>query len=73
MCKYKKHLILLAIYFIHILSKKNLEMFNKVLKFVGEINKRRKIDLDLVNFMKKNYELSFIEAKTQFDKENKRY
>lgn len=73
MCKYKKHLILLAIYFVLKLQKNNEQAFLKLQKFAKEVYSRNKIDERLDLFLKENPNLDFINGKKTYDKLNKKY
>ena len=73
MCKYKKHLILLAMYFVITLQNKNNFEFMKLLDFTKEVGSRSKLDKELDNFLKEHPEYNFIEGKKVFDNLNKKY
>lgn len=73
MCKYKKHLILLAIYFVYKLSIFNPNSLKKLIDFSIEVNSRRMLDNQLMEFLKNNPQYNFIEGKEVFDSFNKRY
>jgi len=73
MCKYKKHLILLAMYFVILLKKENYCEFNNLFEFVKEVNSRNRIDKELDSFLKKHPEYNFIEGKKVYDDITKKY
>ena len=73
MCEYKKHLILLAIYFVMEVGEHNLLSFDELHKFCIEIDNRRKLDKDLDKFLKEHKEYNFIEGKKKYDEQEKKY
>ena len=73
MCKYKKNLILLAMYFVYKLSLFNPNSLKKLMDFAIEVNSRRMLDKQLMDFLENNPQYNFIEGKEIFDKLNKRY
>ena len=73
MCKYKKHLILLAMYFVITIQNKNNFEFMKLLDFTKEVGSRNKLDKELDKFLKEHTEYNFIEGKKVFDTLNKKY
>ena len=76
MCKYKKHLSLLAIYFSYNLALKSPLNFKKLYMFCEEVINRGKSDEKLLKFITKNkrkHNCTFIEFKKIYDKKNKRY
>ena len=73
MCKYKKHLILLSMYFVITLQNKNNLEFMKLLDFTKEVGSRNKLDKELAKFLKEHPEYNFIEGKKVFDNLNKKY
>ena len=73
MCKYKKHLILLAMYFVITLQSKNNFEFMKLLDFTKEVGSRNKLDKELDKFLKEHPEYNFIEGKKVFDSLTRKY
>lgn len=73
MCKYKKHLILLAMYFTLRLKENNEQEFFKLQDFAKEISLRNRIDIKLDLFLKENPNLKFTEGKKIYDEMNRKY
>lgn len=73
MCKYKKHLILLAIYLKNEIYLNDDVIFQKVYDFCAEIQNRHSEDKKLKEFLDTNKDLSFVEAKKVYDNLNKKY
>lgn len=73
MCRYKSHLILLAMHFALTLFKTNKQAFSQLQLFCREVDNRKKADEKLTKFLESHSELSFIEGKRIFDSSQKRY
>lgn len=73
MCKYKKHLILLSIYFALTLIERNYPMFIHISNFARSTLVRYKKDEELDNFLKEHPEYSFTKGKEIFDNLYKKY
>ena len=73
MCMYKKHLVLLAIYFSLTLLEKSVYEFNQLRNFCIEVNLRNKLDKELDKFLSEHSEYDFNSGKKMFDQINKRY
>ena len=73
MCEYKKHLILLSMYFLNELANKNKGEYKKIYDFCTEIENRKKIDLELNEYLNNHPNLSFVEGKKIYDQIKKRY
>ena len=73
MCEYKKHLILLSMYFVYKLSFLNPNSLKKLIEFSQEVDSRRRLDRKLIEFLKDNPQYNFIEGKKKFDSLIKRY
>ncbi|MBE6143884.1 MAG: radical SAM protein [Erysipelotrichaceae bacterium] len=73
MCKYKKHLILLAMYFTYKLLINNKKSFDELVEFLKEVEARKKIDKNLIKFLNENPHYSFVEGKKKYDIINKKY
>lgn len=68
MCKYKKHLVLLAIYFVDNLMNKNYKEYNKLLSFCREVSNRNIMDDKFKKFLNNNPQYSFIEGRDIYNK-----
>ncbi len=73
MCKYKKHLVLLAMYFALKLKEKNVQEFLKLQEFTKEVTLRNKLDTKLDLFLKENPNLNFNDGKKIYDEMHKKY
>ena len=73
MCKYKKHLILLSIYFTFQLIEKNYPMFINIANFARSTLQRYTKDMDLDKYLKEHPEYSFTEGKKVFDQLYSKY
>ena len=73
MCKYKKHLILLAMYFALTLIEKNYPMFVHLASFTRSTFVRYRKDEELDKFLKENPKYNFTEGKKVFDSLYKKY
>lgn len=73
MCKYKSHLILLAMYFANEVYKNNFLSFKELYSFCIEIDDRRRLDKKLELFLKNNPIYSFIEGKKIYDEKERKY
>jgi len=73
MCEYKKHLILLAMYFQQMLLFKDLDLFLKIRTFCEEKVLRYGENKELSNFLNMHPSLNFTEGKKEFDSINKKY
>ena len=73
MCKYKKHLILLGMYFVLELVDKNYPMFVHIRQFAQSTLVRYQKDKELDKFLKEHPEYNFVEGKEIFDREYKKY
>lgn len=72
MCSFKKHLINLSSLLFLTCFEDNQQLFDKLVFFSIQKNKRNQKNTDLLNFIDKN-KLSFTEGKRIFDKINKMY
>lgn len=72
-CQFKKHLIKLSAYLKIYCLRHNLNMFKQLNEFCYEKKARNRIDSALKTFCDNHKNLTFTEAKKEFDKENKRY
>lgn len=72
-CELKKHLIMLSAYLKIYCLNHNLEMFKALNEFCLEKKNRYKMDRELDLFCKTHNNLTFTQAKKEFDKLNKRY
>ena len=66
MCKYKQHLILLAIYFYETIKERSIKSHIKVLDFCKNVYKRFELDRDLDDFLREN-KYAFTEGKKIYD------
>ena len=73
MCKYKKHLILLSMYFAIDLVEKNYPMFVHLSNFCKSTLVRYQKDKDLDKFLNEHPEYSFTEGKKVFDQLYSKY
>jgi radical SAM protein with 4Fe4S-binding SPASM domain len=72
-CEFKQHLIKLAAYLKVYCLKNNLKMFEQLNDFCLEKKARNRIDPELKDFCDAHPNMTFTEAKKEFDKQNKRY
>ena len=72
-CEFKKHLIKLSAYLKIYCLNHNLEMYETLNDFVLEKKARYRIDKKLDSFCASHSNLTFMEAKKEFDKLSKRY
>lgn len=68
MCKYKSHLVLLAIYFVNEVAENNSLSFEEIYNFCIDVDNRRRLDNHLQEFLAKHPEYSFVEGKKIYDK-----
>ena len=73
MCKYKKHLILLAMYLVLELVEKDYPMFIHIRNFASSTFIRYKKDEELYKFLKEHPEYNFTKGKEVFDNLYKKY
>ncbi len=73
MCKYKKHLILLSMYFAINLVENNYPMFVHLSNFSRSTFVRYQKDRELEEFLQEHPEYSFVEGKEIFDNLYKKY
>ena len=73
MCKYKTHLILLAMYFVNEVICLNKISFKEIYDFCIEIDNRRKLDYKLNLFLQQHPHYNFIEGKKKYDQKEKKY
>ena len=73
MCKYKKHLILLSLYFALTLIERNYPMYIHISNFAKSTLVRYKKDEELEKFLKEHPEYNFVDGKEVFDKLFKKY
>ena len=73
MCKFKKHLILLANYIQFVCQRDNPSMDIKLHDFVYKKQARLVKDEELEQFLKSNSDYSFTKGKEEFDRRKKRY
>ena len=73
MCKYKKHLILLSMYFAISLIERNYPMFMNIVNFSKSTSIRYHEDPELKKFLDEHPEYSFTEGKEIFDNLYKKY
>lgn len=66
MCQYKKHIILLAIYFYEIIKEKNIDIHESLYKFCLMVEKRKRKDSDLELFLRAN-NYNFTDGKRLYD------
>lgn len=72
-CEFKISLIKLAAYLKIYCLRSNINMYIELNRFCEEKKSRNRIDVELKLFCKNHPELSFSEAKVEFDNINKRY
>ena len=72
MCKFKRTLIMFAMY-ISLELEKYVLIYDEIKCFCKEKEKRFSKDLELENFLIKNSQYSFVDGKKVFDKLNKKY
>ncbi len=72
-CEFKQHLIKLAAYLKIYCLRNNLNMYEQLYEFCLEKKARNRIDPELKIFCDSHKDLTFTEAKKEFDKKNKRY
>lgn len=72
-CEFKQHLIKLAAYLKIYCLRNNIDMYEKLNDFCIEKKARYRIDPELKAFCNKYSNLTFTEAKKEFDKRNRRY
>ena len=73
MCKYKKHLILLAMYFAITMIDKDYDMFMNIRNFALSTSIRYKKNQELYKFLEDHPEYNFTEGKKVFDNLYKKY
>ena len=73
MCRYKSHLILLAMSFSLGLCESDEAAFLRIRAFCEEVERRKRVDPELMDFLDANPSLSFVEGKRAFNSMEKRY
>lgn len=73
MCEYKRHIILLAVYFAFSVIESSPKAAFEIKSFCEEVESRKRMDPKLLVFLNEHPELSFTEGKEVFDKLEKRY